>query len=369
MEARISMTNIALFEVDAVDVDRFFCVPLNLGDEVRLVLIDQPSEFSKYQEFGQLRGDRVHLSAWKTLDQLTDLFLEHKIDLLILNASRIVDMYVALAARAAGVRISYIQHGMYIPFMKRNASFFIRKFAKAARYLIYAGRASWRMRDTALFFHLFGVHVLGTDRRPLSKHRSLFPDQGVAFSDYWKAWHVQHYAFPTEILSTIGTPDLNKHKFGPVLAENDVAYCYQTLIEDGRIGREQMYRAYREMQIWAENADRRIVVKTHPRGAAEHYRFLESLGFVLEAGCVPNAPMVIGHYSSLMAYWGLAGRRVIAVKLPGHEVHESIAPWAEVVDTFSGIRGIAAGVDVSHCAHYFGNPASVREIRRLVGID
>jgi hypothetical protein len=212
------MKNVALFEVDAVDVDRFFCVPLGLDSEVRLVFIDEPAEYEIYQKSGLLRGERVHLSAWKTINELQRMFIAHKIDLLILDASRIVDMYISLAARAAGVKIAYIQHGMYIPFMKRNAAFFVRKLSKTARYLTYAVRIGLHIRNLSLPVSLFRVHVIGSDRDILSMHRQLFPDHGVVFSEYWKKWHEQHYAFPPDILSTIGSPDLNKHRFGPAPA-------------------------------------------------------------------------------------------------------------------------------------------------------
>lgn len=364
-----NVRNIALFEVDAVDVDRFFVVPLGLSDEVKLVLVDEPSEYQRYQKEGMLRGDRVTESAWMKISEVRDLLVAREIDVLLLDASRIVDMYVAAAARDAGVTISYIQHGMYIPFMRRSFGFFVGKATKSIRYMTYAWRLARWLKNIRIFLRLFAIHVLGNSRHPLRDYTDIFPDRGAVFSAYWRDWHVLHYAFDGDTLTSIGTPDLAKHKFGNALPNDHVAYCYQTLVEDGRISKEIMYAAYRQLAHWSETNRRVIVVKTHPRGSREHFGFLQSLGFVLETDVIPNTEMVIGHYSSLLAFWGLAGRRVVASRLPEHDVHESIAPWAEVVDRLDYIPLAGSKVDIVKCQYFFDQLVSKETIRQLLHIE
>src|SRR5690606_2224474 len=57
-----------------------------------------------------------------------------EIDAAFINAQRIPDDMVVLAARKEGVPTFMLQHGMYIPFLRREPSFFLRRLAKSVRF-------------------------------------------------------------------------------------------------------------------------------------------------------------------------------------------------------------------------------------------
>ena len=47
---------------------------------------------------------------------------------------------------------------------------------------------------------------------------------------------------------------------------------------------------------------------------------------------IPNTDVVIGHYSSLLPFWGIHKKKVVTISLPGHEIDESIKSWSYSVD-------------------------------------
>ena len=360
------LSHTCVFEVDAVDVDRFFVSVLEMPVPPRLILVDQPEEFRAYLSKGRFAGADVRCSAWMSIASLRDLLRAHDIRFLLIDAHRIPDVHIVLAARAAGSRVLYIQHGMYIPFMKRTLRFFAGKLLKTLRYLYYAFDSGLHLRSLGLAVDLFRIHVLGAKRDLLRGRRIIFPDSAAVYSNYWRQWHVAHYAFPPEVLNEMGTPDLRTHRFGPELGPRTVAYCYQTLVEDGRIGWEPMAAFYRSLKTWSDQHSAHVVVKSHPRGRADLIARLRSdHGFEITSTHIPNTSTVIGHFSSLLAYWGVHGRRVIAVTLPGHPVHESIASWANVVESLDGLElAVLPPVNQAACVEYFGHSVAIDTVRK-----
>ncbi len=362
-EALLQQT--CVFEVDAVDVDRFFVGMLAMETPPRLILIDQPEEYRKYLATGKFAQAQVVCTAWNSVKALTKLLRDNEIRYLLIDAHRIPDVHIVLAARDAGCKVLYIQHGMYIPFMKRTLEFFLTKLLKTVRYLYYAFDCGRHVGDWRLAVDLFRIHVLGAKRDLVRARREIFPDSAAAFSAYWRQWHVDHYAFPSDVLHEMGTPDLRKLHFGARCDARTVAYCYQTLVEDGRIAPEAMQAFYRQLKAWSEARGLRVLVKTHPRGNTSLFDQMKNeFGFELVSSEIPNTDMVIGHYSSLLAFWGVHGRQVVCVTLPGHAIHESIAPWATVVSSLDGVEpGAVPASDPAKCQAFFGQVVPIDQVR------
>lgn len=365
------LAHTCVFEVDAIDVDRFFVGMLEMPSPPRLILVDQPEEYAKYRRNGRFASANVLCPAWMRVDQLSELLKANDIRYVMINAHRIPDVHVILAARQAGCKVLYIQHGMYIPFMKRTLRFFLAKLAKTARYLYYAFDSGRHAKDWRLGLDLFRIHVLGADRDLIRQRRMIFPDSAAVFSQYWREWHIIHYAFPADVLHEMGTPDLRKLSFGPRQPQGVVAYCYQTLVEDGRIDPELMQGFYRQLQAWSLRHGVKVVVKTHPRGRKDLIdRLRTEYGFELVDHQVPDTGMVVGHYSSLLAYWGMHGRAVVCVALPGHPVHESIACWSTVVDSLDGVDPARCQrVEPARCEQFFGPVTPVDAVRAQLYIS
>ena len=356
------MSNICLFEVDAVDVDRFYVVPMNLTtDTVKLVLIDDPSEYRKYLSTGRLRDGLVICTAWFSIDRLATLLIENDIEVLLTDSHRVVDLPIILAARDSRITISYTQHGIYLPFMKRSAGFFLRKITKTFRYLYYAVIVAIHQKNVRLALELIGIHVFGCDRTYLDKYPHLFADQSVVFSDYWAKWHVDFYRFPNRNIFPVGATDFRKFEFTDEYDERYISYCYQTLVEDGRIEKELMFDFYNDLNVWRLQHGLEVLVKWHPRGDNNCRDHLCSLGWAIVDDRIPNTQYVIGHYSSLLSFWGIHGRTVITLGLEGHDIIESFRDWTVTPKGVSEID-LSAATNLDKCRFYFGSLASPEEI-------
>jgi hypothetical protein len=366
---KLDLHNICLFDVDAVDIDRFFVKPLNLEQYPKLILIDEPNEYYAYKRNGRFRDAQVICSAYLSIFQLSSLFKLNKIEYLLINAHRIIDVHIILAARKAGCKVVYIQHGMYVPFMKRDFAFFFNKLKKTLRYLLYAFEIGVYCKTIRLPAYLFSIHVLGGSRSVLTKYSILFPDYSLVFSVYWELWHKKYYGFPSDTkFLHIGFPDLNKFTFDEFTDSNRISYCYQTLVEDGRIPRQQMYDFYTDLSEFCNREGFRCVVKWHPRGNIEIADDLKvKFGFDVIEDFIPNTNIVVGHYSSLLAFWGSFARCVICVELPGHGIDESISPWVNVVNSLNNINiSNLVESDPNVCVKYFGPMLSKESIIKKI---
>lgn len=350
-------SRVALFDVDAIDIDRFFVEPLSIKKSPDLIIIENYSEYEKYRSTGIFYSGNIVCSSLLSVNRLSKLLSNHNIEILFINAHRIVDVHIILAARLAGCKVVYIQHGMYVRFMKRSTGFFVKKLFKTCRYLFYAADASKSIGDIRLLFSLFGIHVLGLDRQILSRYRQIFPDLSMVFSEYWKGWHIDNYAFPHDMpYLTIGSPDFRKFKFSDMNCNGVVIYCYQTLIEDGRIDKKDMYKFYLELHNFCNLHGFKCLIKSHPRGDSHNLNYLEHvLGFSILEGVLINPEYVIGHYSSLLAFWGIRGCKILCVKLPGHDIDSSISPWVNVYNSLDDVDfAKVVPANRSKCENYYG---------------
>ncbi len=252
--------------------------------------------------------------------------------------------------------------------MKRSVSFFLSKFKKTLRYLYYSFDCAFYLRDLKILYSLFSIHVLGANRDSLDSYTFLFPDRAGVFSNYWANWHRTHYRFLPSSLFVMGTPDFRKQHFSSPRPDNHIAYCYQTLVEDGRIHQEQMLTFYRDMIDWTTEKKMHLVIKAHPRMSSFFRTWFTEKGIEIESSTVPNVKIVIGHYSSFLSFWGSQGRQVYCVQLPGHDIDPSYTSWAKVVSHIKHID--LRPFDYSEaCVDIFGLPISLDELSQKLALE
>jgi hypothetical protein len=349
------MNGIAFFDISSVNIDRFYTNILDTSCVPSVIFIETPEEADLYKAKGFYKDKPIFCIAGLSDNEITTLFDQHGITSLLIDAQRIPDLYITLLAKKSLIKVIYLQHGMYIPFMKRNLSFFLTQAFKVMRFAKYAFKCAQLTREYSLFFILIKIHIFGMSRRLYSHIHPLFPDVALVFSDYWKKWHIEHYAFNEESeFCIIGSPDFAKFSFTEKYNHKAVSYCYQTLVEDGRISEKDMVDFYHKLFLWIKQNNLTLVVKGHPRMNNKFYEIFLKQGVKIVSDKIPNTDVVIGHYSSLLPYWGMHGRCVVTVNLPGHPIHESIASWSHVIDNFDGLDFKLCKVDLSQCQYYYG---------------
>ena len=345
----------AIFEVDSTNVDRFFSDVIGSDWEPSVILFDSADEVGRYKEIGRFGKGLLFNCSCSDL-KVRRILAESGVDILFVCAHRIPDMRIIQIAKSLRIRVVYLRHGFYLPFMRRNVYFFVRKLKKSTRFFVSLLKICVREeRPLNTFLAILSSHLLGYSRVRYCDVQSIFPDVALVFSEYWRDWHIEHYGFSNNVrFIEMGSPDFSKFHFSERLSENQVCYCYQTLVEDGRINPAVMERFYSELFNWASQSGYEVVVKGHPRMSKKSKEFFHKNNVGIFFSAVPNVKLVIGHYSSLLPFWGVNGTPVVCVELPGHEIDPAIASWANVVSSVDLIDLTNLTSDPIACEYYFG---------------
>lgn len=359
--------NICFFEVDSRNLDRYYTNVIGADIVPSLILMLSEKEVKKYQSDGVHKKVQISAISSTKNEEVKKLFLSNTIDVVIISAQRIPDIRVTLIAKKLGIKVYYIQHGTHIPFMKRSVSFFLKNTNKTFEYLRTAFSVGKECKSFMLVFYLMLVHVFGYQRNIYKKYENIFPDQVFFFSEYWKEWHNKYYFCGHHInYSLIGNPDTSRYFLEEREDGNSIVYCYQTLVEDGRISEKEMVDFYSKIIQWCSKNKLRLIVKSHPRMSNHfcNYFIRNKVSFCLEK--IPNTPYVIGHYSALLAFWGLKKKYVIVCPLKGHDIPDIISSWAYYVEDVSNLDLSAVTNDFAQCNKIYGDIFDNKPIRKLL---
>ncbi len=313
---------IIFFEIDAINIKRYYLdvLPDLLSKSDASIIIESEAQKSILKN---LNINLPVLVLESERPQSVRALIEEA-DFLIINGQRIPDIYLSLVAKKVKTKVIYLQHGMYIPHMKRGLGFFLKSLLKSYRYFKYGMLAAKADKNSKLFISLLRTHLVDGNRDYNFKGDSGLPDMSFVFSRYWVEWHKDHY-FKDDYnnFEIVGNPD--PIRFKNVHYENgEITYCYQTLIEDGRISKDYMLNVFDSIIDWVEGSGKKLIVKGHPRMSSDIVEYFNSRGIILEKEHLPITETVIGHYSSLMPMWTYYGINVYSLKLDGHEASPSI---------------------------------------------
>ncbi|EKE75362.1 polysialyltransferase family glycosyltransferase [Gallaecimonas xiamenensis] len=249
---------------------------------------------------------------------------------LIVNAQRLSDSAFVTVARSLGIKTGMIQHGMYIPFMKRERFFLFKKAIKTLRYLAYSFIIARTLgKDFGnVFRSFFGTFVKGAVYKDaVHFHKEVNTDFVLVYGPYWKQYHSDNFGYDEFQMYDIGYHELSKIDMikGSPIEQDTVCYIAQTLVEDGRLPKEMQIEFLEQL----ERLDTvQVVIKLHPRSDKSMY---EGRGFRLhEDANLPHCPLYIGHYSSLLALAGSISGMVL-YEFPGHDIPDYFSSHAIVV--------------------------------------
>jgi hypothetical protein len=306
------------FEIDKINVERFYFSRLeeNFDTENVVVVLEDPNELTIFKK------EYPTIKSYQFLDWIRGASKQYKNSYVFVNGNRIPDLLMAKIGRENDCKVIFIQHGMYVDFMKREVSLFIRKLKKALRYVSYAIRLK-------KVISLFKVHVFGHSRGLTSDRKELYPHSAFVYSEYWKRWHNETFFFDnTKSYYLLKNNDTDQNV---ISLDNSVVYCYQTLIEDGRIDVSYFKKVIHEIIRSVEVAGLNLVVKGHPRMSESTKDFFEEQGVEVLLSGLPSGGIIIGHYSTLLARWVYEGDVLLLVELEDHVIPEPIRNLATSV--------------------------------------
>ena len=246
------------------------------------------------------------------------LALSSQADVVVLFALRPVELFL-LSRLPPGVRVVLIQHGIFVPLMRRSLGGMNRKVEEG---LLYA----WclvQMRELSCsnISWLLGRKHFKETR--IYKEAERVDNVGI-YSEYWKRYFQANFGVSRGFFP-IGSPDFALYR-DKVVKVDGLVYVAQTLVEDARL----------EMTSWKKFIDdlnnylntRKIQdlhVKLHPRTDKSLFREIsDKVNVHFYQTRLPVSSIVLGHYSTLLGLYWMLGSNAITYLFDGHDVPEYI---------------------------------------------
>lgn len=304
--------NILFFDVVPTNIVRFF-----KGTVEQLTIIDSEISFYFLLEEND-HNDHTHVKEHypfsrdisyvkkRNLSWFKDYLLKNKIDAVVTNAQRIPDDMMILAANQLGIKSFMIQHGMYVPFMKRNLNFYLDKIGKTFRFLKYAIRLSRELGYGwfNLTYKYVKCFVFGANQIEENIPRDKMNVNKVyVYGDYWKDFHLKQFGYEHSSQLVVGYPDLEElfmNKSEEI--EQGVCYISQTLVEDGRLDKTKQLTFFKHLVDSTCKNNYQLFIKLHPRSDISLFQYGEGFKHVnFLSNEFPRVNKYIGHYSTLLA--------------------------------------------------------------------
>ena len=275
-----------------------------------------------------------------TAKNILNLLKEDQPDCLVVMAQRMPDSAFVIAAKSLGIKTIMYQHGLYIPFMKREAKIFIEHLGKTIRYMRYAmaiGTMTGQGRLKTLLNYI-NVFVKGKPASDAFEDLNLLnTDKVLVYGDHWKEYHAEQFGYSIDQQINVGYPDLegiselqNKK---PV---KNLCYIAQTLIEDGRMDWQIMVSFIESLSSIVRRHNIPLIIKLHPRSDLSLYESLQGYA-TFEQQDFPVCDTYIGHYSSVIIKGAFISNKLILVDFPDHEIPEYISELKSAISDYSDV--------------------------------
>jgi len=313
---------------------------------------------------------------YENIESLSADITERKIRVMVVMAQRIPDNFVVLSAKMSNVPTLMLQHGLYVPFMRRNARLFIENIRKTFLYIYLLKQVSKHIEFgpfktfCAFIKHYIYGRLLGSQEFPNEK---LACDLVFVHGEYWKEFHKKQFGYSFLNQVVVGSHDFNIRDVGEEKYDVRICYVAQTLVEDGRLSRERMERFVESfLKPIAEIYGDKFVLKLHPRSDLSLYKQL-STEATIERKYFPSSSVVIGHYSSLLIESITFTDKLFLFEFNGHRTPEYLEMIASDIFkeglSFSDLTQVVADRESESICHdkrlslqdrlsyYFGDPA------------
>jgi hypothetical protein len=254
-------------------------------------------------------------------------------ELLIVNAQRLSDTAYVSVAKQLGIKTMMIQHGMYVPFLKRESFYLFKKILKTLKYFMYSQVIAKVISQNGItvFKKFTDTFIKGKIYKDaIDFTNQINVDHVLVYGEYWKKYHHDIFGYSFEQQTVIGYHELNKVDAikSKIFEKTAVCYIAQTLVEDGRFDRGSMELFVKNLEEIAKY--KKVYIKLHPRSDRTLY---ENKNLILLDNDIPNVGIYLGHYSSLIALVGHLQGRTILYEFDEHEIPYYFKEFAKVVRT------------------------------------
>ena len=271
---------------------------------------------------------------------------QQNLDRLVVMAQRIPDSCLVSAAKSLSIPTIMYQHGLYVPFMKRQGSIFIANFVKTFRFLQYAMVTAdiISVSRTLLLIKYIRMFVFGHPFKGIEfPADSVNTDYVLVYGDYWKEYHTENFGYSADQQYIVGAPDFSdiNQLQAAETDSNSVCYIAQTLVEDGRLPRSSMLSFISNLSSAVIQSGLHLQVRLHPRSDLSLYDELPT-DTVRSKTEFPKNTVYIGHYSSILAKATFLSNNIILVDFPGHVIPDYIGMLCNVRLDYNDRSGLSS---------------------------
>ena len=287
--------------------------------DVDVIILYDEFDKTGFEFFKDKQCQLIHNNAF-TYSGIKKLLKKNNPELFMVNAQRLSDSAFVTVAKTIGIETGMIQHGMYIPFMQRERFYLIKKVFKTLKFFMYSQviAKAIDLNGIEVFKKYLKTFVKGeVYKKAIDFTDKVNTDFVLVYGEYWKEYHRDIFGYQLEQQDVIGYHELNKLTLilSKPFEEDSVCYIAQTLVEDGRLNRNEMINFLTSLSEVAKKT--KVYIKLHPRSDKELYTDSK---FILLETDIPNAGCFLGHYSSLLALVGGLKRKLILFEFDEHEI-------------------------------------------------
>jgi len=320
------MKNIMFFDLNLVGIARY---PLQIAhmintkeDNITFYFLYEEDPSNQYAEIKQLLPSNSKLIKIKNVDYkyIKDLMQKINPHSLLVMAQRIPDNALIAIAHELKISTFKFQHGLYIPFMKKDLKIILYKITKLLRYFQYAIVVAKATKKSKLLIlkeyisiFLRGKNICSTKLPlPLINAHTAF-----VYGQYWKEYHLNEFGYAYNQQIIVGYPDLMQlNEIQKEEQEDAICYICQTLVEDDRLPREEMLKFIHLLKN--SIGKQTLYLKLHPRSDLSLYKVFENSTNIKMVKKFPNCKKYIGHYSSVLALSMYLTERIFLWKFNNH---------------------------------------------------
>jgi len=263
--------------------------------------------------------------------------LYYQPNVFVVNAQRLSDTAYVTVAKSLMIKTMMIQHGMYIPFLKRERFYLFKKIHKTFKYFLYSQVIAKTLgyNGVLVFRDFYKTFISGEIyKKSISYTSKINVDNVLVYGEYWKKYHNDIFGYESRQQHIIGYHELNKVNEirEKPFEKNAVCYIAQTLMEDGRLDKETIISFIKVLSKIADT--KKVYIKLHPRSDKSLYA---DERFILLEKDIPNVSTYLGHYSSLIALLGHLDGQIVLYEIKGHTIPFYFKDFSNIVSTYDEI--------------------------------
>lgn len=326
------MIKILFFDLNIIGLKRY---PLDIAKSLNEENADYFFYFLYEEDPSNIRSDIQKLLPDNAIlkkikvplhKYLTKVIYDINPDHVFVFAQRIPDTAIVSIANKMNIHTYMFQHGLYIPFMKKNKIIFLNKMYKIIRYIGYIYTISIVTNENFinLLYAYFNIYIRGYKIvNTKIEFKKFNVDKVFVYGNYWKTYHSNEFGYDNRQQYVVGTPDLHRlEELKHVKTEDAVCYICQTLVEDDRLDKYDMLN-FLDILSTSIN-DKKLYIKLHLRSNINIYKhLLDKKNIIIVDDIFPKCDKYIGHYSSMLALSLKITSKVFLWKFDNHNTYPS----------------------------------------------